>query len=110
MPSRNQTRFETPMSTMNPGELDVDDARVAELVVGAGIGQPTEHRGTEVEVVFGYRVVHVVVITVSVVVGAGVVGLAVLDGSGPLLGAPSPGDGVHGVELGLSTVASGDQG
>ena len=93
---------------MNPGELDVDDARVAELVVGAGIGQPTEHRGTEVEVVFGYRVVHVVVITVSVVVGAGVVGLAVLGGSGPLLGALAHGDGVHGVELGLATVASGD--
>jgi hypothetical protein len=98
------------MSMMNPGELDVDGARVAELVVEVGLGQPAEHRGTEVEVVFGHRVVHVVVITVSVVVGAGVVGLAVLGGSGPLLGAPAPGDGVHGVELGLATVASGDQG
>jgi hypothetical protein len=98
------------MSTMNPGELDVDDARVAELVVEAGLGQPAEHRGTEVEVVFGHRVVHVVVITVFVVVGAGIVGLAVLGGSGPLLGAPAPGDGVHGVELGLAIMASGDQG
>ena len=48
------------------------------------------------------------VITVSVVVGAGVVGLAVLGGSGPLLGALAHDDGVHGVELGLATVASGD--
>ena len=96
---------------MSPGELDVDDARVAELVVEVGLGQPAEHRGTEVEVVFGHRVVvHVVVITVSVVIGAGVVGLAVLGGLGPLLGAPAHGDGVHGVELGLATVASGDQG
>jgi hypothetical protein len=41
MPPRNQTRLEPPMSTMNPGELDVDDARVAELVVEAGLGQPS---------------------------------------------------------------------
>jgi hypothetical protein len=94
------------MSTMSPGELDVDDARVAELVVEVGLGQPPEHRGTEVEAVF----VHAVVITVSVVAGAGVVGLAVLGGSGPLLGAPAHGNGVHGIELGLVTVASGDQG
>jgi hypothetical protein len=99
------------MSTMSPGELDVDDARVVELVVEVGLGQPPEHRGTEVEAVFGPGVVvHAVVITVSVVVGAGVVGLAVLGGSGPLLGALAHGDGVHGVELGLVTVASGDQG
>jgi hypothetical protein len=38
MPPRNQTRLEPPMSTMNPGELDVDDARVAELVVEAELG------------------------------------------------------------------------
>ena len=94
------------MSTMSPSELDVDDARVAELVVEAGLGQPAEHRGTKVKVVFGHQVVvHVVVITVSVVVEAGVVGLTVLGGSGPMLGAPA-----HGVELGFATVASGDQG
>jgi hypothetical protein len=38
MPPRNQTRLEPPMSTMNPSELNVDDARVAELVVEAGLG------------------------------------------------------------------------
>jgi hypothetical protein len=40
-----------------PGELDVDDARVAELVVEAGLGQPAERRAAEVEVVLGHRVV-----------------------------------------------------
>ena len=41
MPPRNQTRLEPPMSTMNPGELDADDARVAELVIEAGLGHPS---------------------------------------------------------------------
>jgi hypothetical protein len=57
MPPRNQTRLEPPMSTMNPSELDVDDARGAELVVEAGLGQPAEHRVIEVEVALGHRVV-----------------------------------------------------
>jgi hypothetical protein len=40
-----------------PGELDVDDAGVAELVVEAGLGQPAERSAAEVEVVLGHRVV-----------------------------------------------------
>jgi hypothetical protein len=60
MPPHNQTRLEPPMWTMNPGELNVDDARGAELVVEARLGQPAEHRVTEVEVALGHRViVHV---------------------------------------------------
>jgi len=41
----------------HPPELDVDDARVPELVVQPGLGHGAERRAAQVEVVLGHRVV-----------------------------------------------------